>query len=222
MSDHSLFNQFAEMTTIRRPIAMHPGQEVEYVNPQTGKIQTRTAPISGTSPIRFEIHSITANQSLQAESYITAQPPAMKREEASPSGMGTVEVQVGYDYEHPEYLRQVQAQRPLRDAAVCLFGCPTLRESTPGGDIGDKIKKLVETLPAGLLEWISDKINTLAALTAVGEEEVAAFFSNGSVSSPSSPNSTERSRTSGSGKSSSGKTGPTSPTKSGKPRGSTD
>lgn len=146
----------------------------------------------------------------------------MKREEPSPNGIGTVEVQVGYDYEHPEYLRRVQEQRPLRDAAVCLFGCPALMETTPGADITAKVSSLVNKLPSGLLEWIAEKINTLAALTAVGEEEVAAFFSNGSEDSPSSPNSTDRSRTNGKRKPSNGKTERTSTTKSGKRRGSTE
>lgn len=223
MSDTpSLFDQLSGMTTIRRPVVIHPGQEVEFVDPVTKRIQTRTAPISGVEPIRFEITSIPAAHSRIAEAMITAQPPPMKREEPGPNGYGTVEVQVGYDYEHPIYLKQVQEQRASRDAAVCLFGCPALYSTTPGDNLEAKVKHLVEKLPSGLLEWISEKINTLAALTAVGEEDVQAFFSKGSEDSPSSPSSTERSRTNGKRKSSSAKTGSTSTTRSGKQRGSTD
>ena len=217
MSD-TLFAQLEGMCRLKRPVILQPGQKTEYFDTATGKMQERTDPMIGTQPIRFEITNITANEAIEAEEMITAAPPVITQEQPSPTRIGTVIAEVGRDYDHPAYLAQLRKEQPMKEAAICLFGCPALRESTPGNTVREKAEALVSRVPGALLGWLSEQINTLAALAAVGEKEVQDFLALGSGGVPSSADTSARSRTAGSGKSSKDSTAPTSSSKSGKRR----
>ena len=153
-----------------------------------------TAPTTGTQPLRFDIHPITANEISDADSLITELPPAIIQDQPSPTGRGVVQTRTGYDYEEPGYVARRQKQIPLRDAAICLYGCDGLRETTPGASIAAKAETLAAKVPAAILEWLKNEIGDIAMLTAVGEEEVASFLAAGSGNTvtPSSTGSRKR------------------------------
>jgi hypothetical protein len=186
MSETNLFQQLSGMCRKTRPIVLQPGQKTNIQNPVTGRIQTETVPMPSSQPIRFEIHNLSPNEMIEADNFITERPPAKYQEEPNPRGPGLIKVHVGYDEENPDYLAKRHQQSYLRDAAVCLAGCPALRESTPGETREQKAKTLTESLPAALLGWLANEIDTLTVITAVGEEEVESFLAAGSAAGKSS------------------------------------
>jgi hypothetical protein len=211
MSDN-LFTQLEALCRLKRPVLFQPGTEIEYFDSSRGTMVKGTTPMEGVKPIRFEITSITANEALEAEGMITASAPAIMQEQPAPQRVGTVMTQVGYDYEHPEYLKQLRKEQPMRDAAICILGCPALRETTPGETLREKADSLVKRVPGAMLVWMAEQVSTMAALTAVGEKEVADFLAHGSGATQSSQNTKGRSRTGGRKKSSKDSTDPTSTT----------
>lgn len=216
----NLFAQLEGMARIKRPVVLQPGQGVDYFDPESGKIKTRTVPMVGVEPIRFEINNITADEALEAEAMITAEAPKIIQEQPSPTRVGTVMAEVGRDYEDGAYLKALREQQPLKQAMVCLFGCEALRTTTPGNTLKEKAESLVKRIPGGLLGWLSEQIDTLAALTAVGEDEVASFLASVSADTPASRSSKGASKTGGSRKSSTGKKARTSTSSSAKRRAS--
>ena len=158
-----------------------------------------TSPTIGTQPIVFEVHAVTANEINEADAMIAVLPPPVYQEQTSPSGRGMVQVLVDYDYAEPAYVAKRQAQIPLRDATICLYGCQALGESTPGATIHEKAKALVEKVPAAVLEWLAREIGNLSMITAVGEEQVASFLARESTAtggkSSSDTSSPSRTRT---------------------------
>ncbi len=214
----NLFESLQQMRRLRRRVVLQPGQKTDVQDPLTGRISTQTHPMAGVEAIVFEIQNVTANEIIEADGMITAQPPKVFQEQPSPTRVGMVQAHVGYDYDDPEYVAKRNQQSYRREACVCLHGCPALMESTPGNGIPEKVDKLVAALPAALLGWLAEQIDTLSLITAVGEEEVESFLAAGSGTTPSSGSSKRRSRASGSAKSSKNSTAATSPTKSGKRR----
>lgn len=179
-----------------------------------------TAPTTGTAPIVFEVHAVTANEINDADAIITEMPPAIYQEQTSPTGKGMVQVLVDYDYAEPKYVARRQAQIPLRDAAICIYGCEALAASTPGSSLHEKARTLTEKVPAAILEWLAREIGTLSILTAVGDTEVTSFLARGSTitDGESSKSSKSPSRTKTKKLSSKGSTGATSPTSKGRRR----
>lgn len=218
MSESNLFQELYGMCRQTRPIILQPGQKTSIQDPKTGRIRSETLPLAAAKPIRFEIHNLTPNEMILADGFITARPPAKIQEEPNPRGVGLVQVHVGYDEENPDYLAERQKQSYMRDAVVCLCGCPALKSTTPGDDIPAKARELVASMPAALLGWLANEIDTLTVITAVGEEEVESFLAAGSTEETSSPDSAGRSQTKGKGGSSKGSTGRTGTTKSAKRR----
>lgn len=203
---------------MRRRVVLQPGQKSEVQDPMTGRITSQTHPMAGVEPILFEIQNVTANEIIEADGMITAQAPKVFQEQPSPSRVGMVQAHVGYDYDDPEYIAKRNQQSYRREACVCLYGCPDLMATTPGAGVVEKVDKLVASLPAALLGWLAEQIDTLSLITAVGEEEVESFLAAGSATSPSSGSSNARSQASPKSRSSKGSTAATSTTKSGKRR----
>ncbi len=211
MSDN-LFDKLQQTTRVIRKVALRPGETIEELNPATGKIMERDVPIMSMEPVTFEIHSITTEEAQTADEFITAIPEPIIQRQESPSGKGDVDALVGYDDQHPKYLADLRKQVPMKNAAMCLFGCPALMSSTPGGNLEEKARKLVSSLPGGMIDWLADRIDRLKIFTAVGEEAVSRFLSQGSGEQSASSSNT-RSRTNGSGKSGKKPTARTSTTK---------
>ena len=181
MSD--LFNQLQGIRSQPVRIVLQSGTRTANpaYNPRDGSEPYFTAPTTGTQPIEFEVHAVTANEINDADAMITEMPPAIYQEQTSPTGKGMVQVLVDYDYAEPKYVARRQAQIPLRDAAICIYGCEALAASTPGAGIHEKVRALVDKVPAAILEWLAREIGNLSILTAVGEEEVAGFLARGST-----------------------------------------
>jgi hypothetical protein len=214
----NLFESLQQVRRLRRRVVLQPGQKTDIQDPATGRIVTQTHPMVGAEPIIFEIQNVTANEIIEADGMITAQPPKVFQEQPSPSRIGTVQAHVGYDYDDPEYIAKRNQQSYKREACVCLHGCPDLMTTTPGATVADKVEKLVAALPAALLGWLAEQIDTLSLITAVGEEEVESFLAAGSGTSSSSGSSRKASPASGRSKSSKSSTAATSTTKLGKRR----
>lgn len=220
----SLFNELKELRGQEVPVILQSG--TRRPNPAYDP-EDRTKgpaeiidPTIGTKPIKFKIHSITANEMNEAEAFITAKPRELFEEQPNPKGVGMVNSFVGYDYQDPNFILTRDRETPKRDAVICLRGCTALGESTPGESLEKKIETLMENIPAAILEWLAREIGTISILTAVGPKDVERFLSQGSESPKSSGPSSTPSRASAKGKSSRSKTGRTSATKSGKRRGS--
>ena len=182
MSD--LFNQLQGIRSQPVRIVLQSGtrQANPAYNPQDPNSEPYfTSPTIGTQPIEFEVHAVTANEINDADKMITEMPPPIYQEQASPTGRGTVQALVDYDYAEPKYVAARQAQIPLRDAAICISGCEALAASTPGTGTQEKARTLMEKVPAAILEWLAREIGTLSILTAVGDEEVAGFLAKGST-----------------------------------------
>lgn len=208
----TLFTKLQQTTKLIRKVALRPGQVVQYHDPNTGMLRERTEPLAACGALTFEIHNLTGDEALVADAKITAVPPPIYQKQESPSGRGDVEVLVGHDDQSPVYLKELRKQQPTKDAVICLYGCPALMESTPGETVDQKAEALIKNLPGGLVGWLADQIDTLQMLTAVGEEEVARFLSNGSKGRSASSSST-RSQTHGKNNSKKKRTARTSPTK---------
>lgn len=211
----TLFTKLQQTTRIIRKVALRPGQTIQYLDETTGLLRERTEPLAAYEALTFEIHNLTTEEALKADAQIKAVPPPIFQKQESPGGRGDVDALVGYDDQSPAYLNELRQQQPMKDAMICLYGCPALMESTPGETIDAKAEALIKNLPGGLIGWLADKIDTLQMLTAVGEEEVARFLSEGSTERNAS-NSSTRSQTSGKGNSKKKPTGRTSTLK--KPR----
>ena len=214
----SLFASLQKMRRQTVQVVLQPGTRRNVTNSVTGVTSTLTDPMVGTNPLVFEIHSVTANEVVEADRLITEHPPAIYQDEASPSRVGMVRVLKGYDLEDPKYIAARQAQIPMRDAAICLYGCPALAESTPGTTLNDKIAKLLAEIPGVLLDWLCREIETISLITAVGETDVASFLAAGSNASPSSSATKEPTQAGGKNKRSTASTARTSTTKSAKRR----
>lgn len=208
----TLFTKLQQTTRLIRKVALRPGQVVQYFDSSTGKLRERTEPLAACEALTFEIHNLTTEEALKADAQITVVPPPILQKQESPSGRGDVDALVGYDDQNPEYLNKLRQQQPTKDAFICLYGCPDLMASTPGESIEAKAEALIKNLPGGLIGWLADKIDTLQMLTAVGEEEVARFLSEGSTEASAS-DSTNRSQTNGRKRSKKKQTARISPTK---------
>lgn len=195
-------------------VALQPGERITH--PVTGA--SSTAPMAGTEPMVFEIHSISANEILDADRVITEAPPKIFQDEPNPKGVGSVSVMKGYDHDDPDYISKRQAQVPRRNAMICLFGCPALAESTPGTQTGEKIEKLLSEIPGVLLDWLCEQIETISILSVVGDENVSSFLAEGSEATPSSSATKPRSPAGEKSKRSKDSKEPTSPTKPAKRR----
>ena len=214
MSANNLYEDLQKMRRQTVQVALQPGSR--RTDPRSGEI--RTDPMLGTNPMTFEIHSVSANEIIEADQLVSAKPPVIYQEEPNPKGVGMIRVMNGYDLDHPDYIAERQAQVPRRDAAICLFGCPALAESTPGDGVIEKIDRLLADIPGVLLDWLCQEIETISIITAVGSEAVSSFLAEGSESGKDSPNTKPRSQAGAKSKRSSASTGPTSTTKSGKRR----
>ena len=196
-------NLFEDLTKLRSqevPVVLQSGTRApnpRYNAEDRNSPPFITPPTVGTQPLKFMIHAITANEIAEADALVTAAPPADFQEQPSPTGRGTVNTRIGYNYEDPAYLAEKAKQIPLRDAAICLYGCTALAESTPGTTLKDKIQSLTSKIPAAVLDWVAIEITSLAMISAVGEEAVASFLAQGSTDtgSPSSNGSSGPNRT---------------------------
>ena len=214
-------NLFDELTRVRREkvrVVLQPGERRVYVNPETGRQHVSEAPRIGSKPIEFEIQTVTSNEAIDADRMITAKAPPIYQEEMSPSRIGMVKVLKGYDFEEPGYVIERQSQVPRREAAICLFGCPALAETTPGNTLEEKIQKILTDLPAALIEWLCREIESIPILSAVGSEDVESFLASGSGVTPSSNDTNKRSLRGGKSNASKDSKAPTSATKSAKRR----
>ena len=202
MANPNLFEQLQEMRRTTIPVILQPGVRQMMLNARTGEMESRTAPMVGSAPIQFNIQSVSANEVIDADALVTAEPPKIFQEEASPSRIGTVQVLKGYDLDAPSYIAERQKQIPRRNAALCLYGCPALAETTPGETATEKIKNLLTGIPAMLLDWLANEIETISVLTAVGEAEVTSFLASVSVNTDtkSSPATKNPRRAGGKGK----------------------
>ncbi len=183
MSDN-LFEQLNSLRSQAVPIALQSG--TRYPNPgfDAADPESRpylTAPTTGTAPIKFEVHPVSADEIAAADAMITALPPIEFQEQPSPTGKGLVNARIGPIYDDPAYLIEKQKQIPLRDAAICLYGCAALSESTPGTSLKEKIQSLTGKVPAAILEWLAREIGDISIITAVGEKDVASFLANAST-----------------------------------------
>jgi hypothetical protein len=201
MSTPNLFESLQSMRRQTRPIVIQPGQKMT-VEDERGNILSKPIPLPHTGPIRFDVQSLTSDEMIDADSLITATPPAKYQEEPNPRGVGVINVHIGYDEECPKYLAERHTQSYQRDAAVCLYGCPALMETTPGSSMAEKVKAITQNIPAALLSWLANEIDTLTVITAVGEEDVERFFPAGSEAGKNSPDSAAAPRTKSKGKSS--------------------
>lgn len=229
MSETNLFDSLTDLRRTTVKVALQSGTRFTPIdpitrhallNPLTRKPEVMTVPMSGTKPIVFEIHPVTANEIMIADAAFTARPPKIYEEQPSPSRVGTVKVQKGYDYEDPEFVAKRQEQAPKRNALLCLYGCPALTTSTPGNTMDDKATKLLAEIPGLIIEWLCNEIETISVLTAVGDEDVASFLAEGSAGTDtkSSKPSSKRSPDGGKSRPSKDSTAPTSTTRSGKRR----
>lgn len=211
----SLFDQFCGLREQRVPVALMPGQMIAL----SGGRQA-PSPLVGAERIVFEIRAISANELLEADRVMNAvKPPPMYEEQSRPGTVGMVKVQVGYDFEHPDYVEKRQEQLIPRQALICLFGCPDLMGSTPGGSDAEKAKALQERVPAVLLDWLCGQIEALCLLHAVGPEDVASFFPKGSddTDTGNSKSSSDRSQVGGNNKPEADSTEQISSTSAGSP-----
>ena len=212
MSTPNIFEQLSKLTRTTKKIALCMGDLV--YDEITGSTQAQ--PAEDAERIVFEIHSITPNEEILAEAMMTEKPPAKIEDHPSPKGVGMIRVHVGWDEEDPEYVRKLQAQLPMRNAMICLMGCPALRDTTPGGTPQEKARHICDNLPSPLVHLLSLHIERLCLYNRVGNEEVERFLEEGSASkvSTSSKNSGERSPARKKSKPTKSSTAPTSPTKS--------
>lgn len=183
MSDN-LFEQLNGLRQQTVPIALQSGTRQANPNYDARDPESRpyfTSPTTGTAPIQFMIHPISADEIAEADMMITELPPTEFQEQPSPGRVGTVQARIGPMYDDPAYLAAKQKQIPHRDAAICLFGCPALGETTPGITLKDKIQNLTSKVPAAILEWLAREIGDISIITAVGEKEVASFLANAST-----------------------------------------
>lgn len=162
--------------------------------PQHGG-QIATVPAPNTQPIQFEITPLSSNQMIEADRVLhAAKPPALTEAVSRPGTVGSVQTHAGYDYDDPAYVAERDRLIPRRNAMICLFGCPALQETTPGGTLDEKINTILAEIPSVIVSWLSGELENHAMLAGVGEEAVASFFSEGSDGSKSSKNTNGRSR----------------------------
>jgi hypothetical protein len=179
MSETNLFDQLSGLTRKTTRILFAPGERI--FDEQTG--QSYSIPQPGVVPIVFEVHAITPNEVMMADAVITALPPQMFEEHAKTGTVGMVKVMTGYDYDCPAYAAARQKQVPLRDAHIAIMGCPALRETTPGKEqgIAAQAAKLLECLPAAVLEFLAVNIEKISIYNVIGNEEVTSFLAAGST-----------------------------------------
>jgi len=186
-------NLFEDLSALRAkpiPAVLQPGMRVTLESDGN----TYVIPAPNTAPIRFEIIPLSANQKVEADRVLdAAKPVAIFQKEARAGTVGVVEVHAGWDHDHPDTVAARSALIPRRRALICLFGCPALMETTPGTTLDEKVGHLLTTLPDWVLGWLASELENEAALTGVGEREVAAFFPEGSADSGSSKSSSGRS-----------------------------
>lgn len=186
----NLFDELSSIRSAEIPIVLRPAQMVPGLTGAPIPIALRDS-----RAVHLKVHAISPNELVAADSILDrASPPVIMREEPNPKGVGMVQVQAGYDYDQPAYVAARQRLLPLRHAMICLAGCTALTESTPGESLEHKAQLLCDKLGAAVVGWLAEQIENLAFLTAVGDEQVAAFFQQGSGGSPSSPGSNSRSR----------------------------
>lgn len=211
----NLFESLSALCRTTRPIALQPGMKVTVEGPGGMPVQQDVL-LPGSRPIVFEVHNLSGDDMIACDKFITAEAP--KKIETVAEKIGTKDVHVGYDYEDPKFVRERQEQSYQREAAICILGCPALRETTPGETLEEKSRELRAKAPAATITWLAEQIDTLTIFTAVGEEDVERFLASGSTDARESSATGRRSQAKGKGASNNGKTPRTSATKKTKPR----
>lgn len=184
------FEDLAGYQQVLVPIALQLSQQ----QPAPGG-GSETEGIAAAQKIRLEIRNLTSRESEAADAIMdAAKPPPIHTEE--PAKVGVRRILTGYDFEDPDYLATRDRLNRKREAYVCLFGCPALMETTPGGNVEEKAATLRDRIPEVALRLICANIESLGVSSVVGQEEVDRFFTAGSGSEDgaSSPPSSTRSR----------------------------
>jgi hypothetical protein len=209
----SLFEQLSGMQTKRIPCALQPATEI--ADPKTG--QQRLVLLPDSKPIQFEIQQVTPNQMIESYSILMeAKPPRLTHTEARAGSMGPITVQDGYDYDDPDYIAARQKLLPLRNSLLCIYGCPALRETTPGATPQEQAKTLMDGIGSLVVEWLSNRIENQTMIAGVGEEEVASFLAGKSGAAKSSGSSRQKCPAGRKSSASTGSTARRSATKKGK------
>ena len=192
MSDENLFASLAGMQAKTIPAILQPGTRILLAS----EGRTSVIPAPTTEPLRFEIQPVTSNQIVMANQVLDAAiPPPLYEESARPGTVGSTRTPIGRDHDDPAYLAELAKLRPKRNALLCLFGCPALMQTTPGVTLDEKVKTLLERIPAFVIIWLASELEDASYLAGVGEDKVAAFFPEGSADSASSKSTSGRSRT---------------------------
>ncbi len=177
----------------------------EVIDPETGRSTVLRLP--NAKPILFEIQQVSPHELMEADDLLNqAKPPRLTHEENRPGTMGTVTVQDGFDELDPTYIAERQKLLVKRNALLCIYGCPMLMETTPGNTPLDKAEKLMQSIGAIVLAWLTDKLEKMTMFTGVGESEVALFLADAPAGAKSSGGSNKKSQPGAKNGSSKGKT----------------
>lgn len=216
----NLFEQISNLTTHTTRILLAPGERVYDENINSS--YSVPAKEAKGNEIIFDIHAITPNQSILADSKITAKPPQVFEEHPNPKGVGIVRVMVGYDDQDPSYIALIQTQKPMRDAYIALMGCELLFETAPGNTLDEKANSILEKFPAFIVEFLALNIERISIYNRVGNDDVESFLAAGSddTNTNTSKSSSGRSQASKKKQPSKSSTARTRNTKSAKRRGS--
>lgn len=183
-SKASLFDQLAAAREVMIPVYL---QSATFESdPETGRMAPVKVP--GQEPIRFDIRSLSCDELVAADAVLdAAKPRKILRDEPGPRGVGMIQVEAGWDTDHPDYIKERSELLPQRHAMVCLAGCPALAESTPGNSMLEQARTLTERLPAVIVEWLAGEIEKIAMFNAVGHDAVDRVFPKGSGQSQKRP-----------------------------------
>ena len=213
----NLFEQLSAMRTQRVPCALMSATEV--FDATTGKNTVIRMP--GAKPITFEIQQVSPQEIIDADDVLNqAKPPRLTHEESRAGTMGKVVVEDGFDEGDPGYIAERQKLLVKRNALLCIYGCPMLFETTPGETPLAKADKLMGSIGAIVLTWLTNQIERMTMFTGVGEEEVALFLADAPAGATSSGGSKPKAPRGGKSASSKGKTAPPLNTSKTKRRGS--
>jgi len=143
--EKNLYEQLASTTRNTRTVKFFPGhrqyKNVE-ANPRGEFVTDEKAKALSIDLIELSSESNSLIQGLG----FTVSPPKKFRKERSPDGMGTHDVEDGFDLDDPDYQKARLDISLKQDSMTCLLACPELLKTTPGKSIDAQIENIQKNI----------------------------------------------------------------------------
>ena len=127
---------------------------------------TNLKELAENNVVFFDIITPTPLIEEQANAFTAKVNPKPKFETVPAEKQGKITRQVGYDYECPLFIEEMEKAEMNREIFICLSCCPQLGKDTTGNTIDEKIEALKAVAPRSFIASLFKRIADIGAHSA--------------------------------------------------------